>query len=90
MIEIILKIWPFLLTAGVAILAIFFKQGADKTKAQARQELAEVKQRDAEQHAAAAQSGATAAKERTDVENTIATAPAGDSAGKLRDAWSRD
>jgi len=90
MIDLILKAWPYLLAAGGAVLAIIFKQSAEKTKAQAKQEVAEVKKQDAEKQAAAAQSGATAVKERTDVENTIAAAPAGDSAAKLRDAWSRD
>ncbi|EJN09393.1 hypothetical protein [Herbaspirillum sp. YR522] len=90
MIDLILKVWPYLLAAGGAVLAIIFKQSAEKTKAQAKQEVAEVKKQDAEKQAAAAQSGAAAAKERTDVESTIAVAPAGDSAGKLRDNWSRD
>ncbi|WP_050466370.1 hypothetical protein [Herbaspirillum chlorophenolicum] len=89
MIDIILKAWPYLLAAIGAIAALFFKQGADKTKAQAAQEVAEIKQKVAEQNAAAALSGANAAKERTDVENTIAGHP-GESGQRLRDEWSRD
>lgn len=90
MIEIILKVWPYILAAGGAILAIFFKQNADKVKAKALQDVAEVKQQAAEKQTAAAQSGANAVKERTDVENNIAAAPAGDSASRLRDDWTRD
>lgn len=90
MIAWILKLGPWLAGLVGIIAGLFLRQQAKTTTAEAKQEVAEVKQQDAEKQAVAAQSGADAVKERTHVENTIAAAPAGDSAAKLRDQWSRD
>lgn len=90
MIALLLKIGPWLAGLVGIIAGLFMRQQASATKAQAAQEVAETKQKVAEREAAAAQSGANAAQERNDVENTIAAAPPGSSAAKLRDNWSRD
>lgn len=97
LIEIALKAGPWLLAVlGLAFGWARHKQ-AQTTQAQARQAVAEanakVSQNDAIQakaNADAARIGADAVKERTNVENDIASGEPGDAARLLRDKWSRD
>lgn len=89
MIALLLKIGPWLAALVGIVAGLFMRQQAKTTKAEAAQEVAETKQKVAEREVVAAQSGAAAAQERTNVENTIAASP-GTSVAKLRDNWSRD
>lgn len=97
LIELALKLGPWLLAAlGLAFGWARHKQ-AQTTTAQAKQAEAEagakvaaIERSEAEANATAAHVGAAAAKERTNVENEIAAGKPGDSAGRLRDDWSRD
>lgn len=89
------EIWPFLIAAAGGLLALFSHMSAKATKAKAaateadaRRQISEVVAYTEKQNAAAAQQGADAAQERTNVENSIAAA--GGSADRLRNAWSRD
>jgi len=97
MIELALKLGPWLL----AVLGLVFgwarHKQAQTTTAQANQKAAEaeakveaVQRSEAEANATAARAGADAAKERTHVENEIAAGKPGNSAASLRDDWSRD
>jgi hypothetical protein len=62
---------------------------AQTSAAQAQTQTAEVRDAEAQANAAAAQQGAVAQKERTDVENDVASLPAGSAADQLRNEWSR-
>lgn len=90
MMAIISQIWPYVLGLGGFFAALFFRQQVKTAQAQAKQEVSDVKQKEAEKQAAAAQSGANAAQERKNVENTIAATPPGDSASELQNNWRRD
>lgn len=92
----LMKFGPWLLAALGVLFGMFRHQQASTATAKANQKVAEADARAAQNDAvaaqaneAAAQTGAAAVKERTDVENQIASAPAGESARILRDDWSR-
>lgn len=90
MIDLILKIVPWLAMAGGIVFGLFRHKQAQTASAQAEQKVAEANRQIADTNAAAAQKGAEAAKERVNVENDIASRPAGDAAKQLRDRWSAD
>lgn len=85
MMALLLQIGPWLAGLVGIVAGLFMRQ-----QAKAAQEVAETKQKVAEQSAAAAQAGADSAKERNHVENEIAARPSGDAAQRLRDRWSAD
>lgn len=89
MMELLLKIGPWLGMLAAIVFGLFKRQQGKTTKAEAKQEVAEVKQQAADKNAAAAQSGANAAQERINVENEIAGQPASDVEQRLRDDWTR-
>jgi len=90
MMALLLQIGPWLAGLVGIVAGIFMRQQAQATKAKAAQEVAETKQKVAEQSAAAAQAGTDSAKERIHVENEIAAGPSGDATQRLRDRWSAD
>lgn len=90
MMALILQFGPWLLGILGAVAALFMRQQVKTAKAEAKQEVAEAHAKIDQGNTAAAQSGAAAVKERINVENDIAARPAGDSAQRLRDTWSRD
>lgn len=90
MIDAIIKFGPWLLGIIGAVAALFMRQQVKTAKAEAKQEVAEAHAKIDQGNTAAAQSGAAAVQERIHVENDIAAQPAGNSAQRLRDDWSRD
>jgi hypothetical protein len=103
MIALLLQFGPWILTALAGVFALITRANskakvaaagqkmaeAQTSAAQAQTQTAEVRDAEAQANAAAAQQGATAQKERTDVENDVATLPAGAAADQLRSEWSR-
>lgn len=95
--EILAKIWPFIL-AGLGVLFGWMRhKQAQTTTARAEKQVAEAEKREAQVGAAvaqanekAAQAGANAVKERRDVEERIETAGPGESRRVLDAEWSRD
>lgn len=90
MLDLLLKIGPWLAALAAIIGGLFMRQQAKTVTAEAKQTVAEANAKVDASNAAAAQSGSDAAKERTNVENDIAAKPVGDSTDKLRNDWSRD
>lgn len=90
MMSLLLQIGPWLAGLVGIIAALFMRQQAKATKAQAAQEVAETKQEVADRTAAAAQTAAKATGERGNVENEIAAMPAADREQRLRDDWTRN
>lgn len=89
MIELLLKIGPWIGMLAAIVFGLFKHQQSKTIEAEADKKVAEVETKAAKANAEAAQEGGKAVQERTNVENDIASRPAGDSAQRLRDDWSR-
>lgn len=89
-IEILAQIWPFVLAAVGLVFGYVRHKQAQTQVAQAEKREAQAQAGVAKANEQAAQAGADAVKERTNVENQIAAAGAGESAKRLRDEWARD
>jgi hypothetical protein len=97
LLDIVVKVWPFVLAAAGVLFGVFRHQQAKVATAKADQRIAEAEARAAQNDAAlskanedAATQTAASAKERTDVENRVADAAPGDAARSLRDYWTRN
>ncbi|CAG9177800.1 hypothetical protein [Cupriavidus pampae] len=93
----LLKFGPWLLGVAGVVFAAFRHQQASTATAKAAQreaeadaKVAQIERTEGEADATAARAQVNAVKERTNVENEIAAGPAGESADRLRNDWSRD
>lgn len=91
------KLWPFLLAGGGVLFGVFSHMSAKSTKAAAGQSVAEAKTQvaddqnaEAQANAQAAKAGAESFKEKVNVQNDIAALPTGAAASELRSDWSKD